>query len=68
MTDRTKTAILTAAADVARRLRDTADRLERAVQRGDFETLSEISIPGPGWTVDQIRGAATVVVREEAGR
>ena len=62
---RIRDGILQAALLQAASLRGAADRLERAAGRRDFESLAEISLSS-GWTVDQIRGAATVVARQDA--
>lgn len=54
-------ALLTAA-----NLRATANRLQQAAETGDFDALSEVSISSSTWTVDQVRGAATVIARQAA--
>lgn len=62
--------ILHAATLAARNLRDTAERLERAVEREDFEALAEITLSYSLWPVEQIRGAALALVRigQDAGK
>ena len=48
----------------AANLRSTAERLLRAAETEDFAALAEIQISGSTWSVDQVRGAAIVVVRQ----
>jgi hypothetical protein len=62
-TSKIRNSIIQAARLAVGNLRSTADRLERAADRADFESLAEISLSFTMWPVDQIRGAATVIAR-----
>jgi hypothetical protein len=68
MTTKIHNSILQAALGAANNLRATADRLAQAAERQDFDALAEISLSTTTWTVDQIRGAATVIARQNAER
>ena len=63
--DKIKNSIIRAAFDTARALRDAAERLEAAACMNDFARLSETSLTTGVWSVDQIKGAALVIVRSE---
>lgn len=58
-----KDGILRAARNTALALRDAAERLEAAASTGDFARLSETSLTLNVWSIDQIKGAALVIVR-----
>jgi hypothetical protein len=64
--DKIKNSIIRAAFDTARALRDAAARLEAAASMHDFARLSETGITMGVWSIDQIKGAALVIVRSEA--
>jgi hypothetical protein len=63
--DKIKDSIIRAALETARALRDVADRLEAAASMHDFARLSKTSVTLGVWSVDQIKGAALVIVRSE---
>jgi hypothetical protein len=65
VTNKIKESIIRAAFDTARALRDAAERLEAAASMHDFARLSETSLTMGVWSVDQIKGAALVIVRSE---
>lgn len=63
---KTHNSIIQAALLAAGNLRSTADRLQQAAERRDFEALAEISMSMSGWDLGMIRGAALVVARQNA--
>lgn len=62
---RARQRVLSAATDLIRNMRATADRLEKAVRTGDMATISEIQLSQTSWTLDAVRGAAWAVVSSE---
>lgn len=60
-----KQRVLTHAERLALSLRGLVGRLERAVKDEDLATLAELQVPLNVWSIDQVRGAAWVLLHQE---
>jgi hypothetical protein len=59
--DSVKRRILDHASSVIGNLRNTADRLQKAVDNEDWFSLAEIQLDRLGWALEAVRGAAWVI-------
>lgn len=60
-----KQRLLNHAERLAESLRELVGRLERAVKAEDMATLAELQVPFNVWSIDQVRGAAWVLLHQE---
>lgn len=64
MSEKAERRVMAAAHAVVENLQETARRLKRAIDNGDFADLAEIQLSQTTLTIDAIRGAAWAIFQQ----